>query len=431
MAERTGILSGDKGTEKGDSKASRLLVDEVVVITELIEAPVLSGLVESMTRFYGLRVFLYDADGRNLCSNVLPEEQGPRGEHYNLALEYAGDRVGEVVVIGERDKAEKVCLHLKMLLETLLHAAFRCSLSQKLAAQDLHDCHQELAEKSRSLISANSRLEELEGLKSNFIATVSHELRTPLTSIIGYSDMLAAGMAGELNTEQHEFVKTILSKSDQLLNMITGILDASLLEQKSLQLKREVVSLSEIITSVAENMSHDLSASSLSLSLPNSSLPSSSVPNAVGDSAKLKQVVLHLLANAIKFSPAGGEISISIRVGALAQSDKSSMHSPFWQGRRAERFGLLVTVQDQGVGIPLEKRNYIFEPFFQVDSGASRTYGGPGLGLSLAHSYVSAHGGSLWVEDGDAGRGSKFTFSVPAQAEELESYVESPALEGS
>ncbi len=426
MAERTRILSGDEGTEKGVPTAARLLIDEVVVITDLIEAPVLSGLVESMMQFYGLRVFLYDADGRELCSSSLPEEQGPRVERHNLALEYAGDKVGEVVVIGETDKAEKVGLHIKTLLETLVHAAFRCSLSQKLAAQALHDCHQELAEKSRSLVSANSRLEELEGLKSNFIATVSHELRTPLTSIIGYSDMLAAGMAGELNTEQHEFVKTILSKSDQLLNMITGILDASLLEQKSLQLKREVVSLPELITSVAENMSHDLSASSLSLSLP-----TAVVPSAMGDSVKLKQVVLHLLANAIKFSPAGGEISISIRVGALAQSDESSIHSPFWRGRRAERFGLLVTVQDQGVGIPLEKRSYIFEPFFQVDSGASRTYGGPGLGLSLAHSYVSAHGGSLWVEDGDAGKGSKFTFSVPAQAEELESYVDSPALEGS
>jgi len=142
-------------------------------------------------------------------------------------------------------------------------------------------------------------------------------------------------------------------------------------------------------------------------------------------------VIVHLLANAIKFSPDGGDVKVSLDVGPLSPDDTSSPYSPFWRGRLSERFGLRVTVRDQGIGIPAEQRASIFEPFFQVDSGSTRAFGGTGLGLSLAKSYVIAHGGFLWVEtdSADQSKGSAFTFTLPTVPDDLERYVAESAAE--
>lgn len=397
-----------------DRRNSYDLSDEEVDLSTVIEPAVLSCLVENCAKLHGLSIALYDTQGALLCGVAV---EGT--DILESAIEYAGNTIGRLFVAGDSVQRELVSESLQSVVKGLVDAGFKSHLTRRLCAKSLHESYFELSEKNQTLNSAQSRLEEVEGLKRNFLATVSHELRTPLTSIIGYSDMLAAGLAGELNDDQQEFVKTILSKSDQLLSLITGILEASLLEAKSLRLKTQTVSLSEVIAGVAATLEHDLTQSSLTLSLPKDDLP-----NAIGDKAKLTQVVLHLLANAIKFSPSGGEIRVRISVGALSQFDKTRLNSPFWNTKLGSRFGLRVTVEDQGVGIPREKRRYIFDPFFQVDSGATRAYGGPGLGLSLAHSYVSAHGGNLWVEDGPEGVGSTFTFSTPAQAEELDLYIQ-------
>lgn len=390
------------------------LSNELVDLSTVIDPAILSCLVENCAKLHGLSIALYDTQGALLCGVAVKGT-----DILESAIEYAGNTIGRLFVAGDSVQRELVSESLQSVVKGLVDAGFKSHLTRRLCAKSLHESYFELSEKNQTLNSAQSRLEEVEGLKRNFLATVSHELRTPLTSIIGYSDMLAAGLAGELNDDQQEFVKTILSKSDQLLSLITGILEASLLEAKSLRLKTQTVSLSEVIAGVAATLEHDLTQSSLTLSLPKDDLP-----NAIGDKAKLTQVVLHLLANAIKFSPSGGEIRVRISVGALSQFDKTRLNSPFWNTKLGSRFGLRVTVEDQGVGIPREKRRYIFDPFFQVDSGATRAYGGPGLGLSLAHSYVSAHGGNLWVEDGPEGVGSTFTFSTPAQAEELDLYIQ-------
>jgi signal transduction histidine kinase len=230
--------------------------------------------------------------------------------------------------------------------------------------------------------------------------------------------MLSEGLAGKLTPEQCEYVKTILGKADHLLQLITGILDVSLIEARSLRLNKEPVDMAELIRGVADTMARDLERRNLSIEVSDDDLP-----RAMGDSRKLRQVVLHLLANAIKFSPEGGDVAVSIGVAPLSPDDSSSPTSPFWADKLPERFGVLVTVSDQGIGIPAELRSSIFEPFYQVDSSSTRAFGGTGLGLSLARSYVVAHGGFLWVDEAPGGRGSRFTFSLPAVSSELEAYV--------
>jgi signal transduction histidine kinase len=131
------------------------------------------------------------------------------------------------------------------------------------------------------------------------------------------------------------------------------------------------------------------------------------VPQVLGDGRKLQQVLRQLLGNAIKFTPAGGMVTVSWRVGPLWPDDELG-------GRAATgtELGVRLSVRDTGIGISPEKQAHIFEPFFQVDSSSTREYGGTGLGLTLVKSYVEAHGGHVWVES-TLGVGSTFTVSLP------------------
>ena len=134
------------------------------------------------------------------------------------------------------ETAERIVEHLRRIVDLILFASHRAHLTSEMHVASVRESYRELAEKNARLENAYDRLKELDRLKSNFLATVSHELRTPLTSIIGYSEMLEAGIAGELVGEQHEFVKTIRTKGDHLLALITSLLDLVKLEQGSLQL---------------------------------------------------------------------------------------------------------------------------------------------------------------------------------------------------
>jgi two-component system, NarL family, sensor histidine kinase BarA len=243
-------------------------------------------------------------------------------------------------------------------------------------------------------------------LKSSFLATVSHELRTPLTSVIGYAEMLYEGLAGPLNNEQREYMQTILNKADQLLQLITALLEASILESGPVPMQREPLSMRQIIDRVVSGLGPHARARRIEVRALDPELP-----RALGDARKIRQVLRNLIANAVKFTSDSGHIEIDVQVGTL------SRHA----GPDAER-GLRVVVADSGIGIPLENQELIFEPFFQVDSSSTRRYGGTGLGLTLAKSYIEANGGYIWVES-TPGQGSSFTFSIPAIPEELARFL--------
>lgn len=395
-------------------------VDDPIALSQLVDAPQLAEVLASVTRLHSVAIGVLDRKGAVLSQIGLIEGE----PEHRKTLEYSGDIIGHIVLANSGAGGADLALigeHVATILELLVHSAYARHLTTTIHEAAMEESFSEIGDRNQRLASAVERLEELERLKSNFLATISHELRTPLTSIIGYSEMMVEGLAGDLSGEQTEFIRTILTKAEHLLQLITGILDVSLIEARSLRLSIEPLNISELLGSVAKTMQRDLDRREIVLDLP-----SEEVPRALGDEGKLRQVVLQLLANAIKFSPKGGDIRVSMTVGALSPQDNSSPNSPFWRDRLSERFGVRVTVVDQGIGVAAEQRASIFEPFYQADSSTTRAFGGTGLGLSLAKSYVMAHGGFLWLDspdhDGD-NQGSAFTFSLPAVPEELDQYV--------
>lgn len=394
-------------------------IDEPVALSQMVEEEQLVELLASIAKLSPVTITVKDRVGEVVAScGVLNQER-----QHRQVLQYCGDMIGSVLVspseTGATPDLEATATHIVAVLQSLVHASYGRYVTTAIHQAAMEESFSELSDRNKRLASAIERLEELERLKSNFLSTISHELRTPLTSVMGYSEMLIEGLAGELSEEQNDYVQTILDKSEHLLQLITGILDVSLIEARSLRLAFKPVDISELVAGVAKTMARDLERRNILLDLP-----TELVPRALGDAPKLRQVILHLLANAIKFSPEGGDVKIVLGVGPLSAEDNSTPNSPFWRDKLSERFGLRVTVSDQGIGIPDEKRKSIFEPFFQVDSGSTRVFGGTGLGLSLARSYVVAHGGFLWAENRKDGRGSTFTFTLPAVVKELESYVE-------
>jgi signal transduction histidine kinase len=258
------------------------------------------------------------------------------------------------------------------------------------------EASKELTEKNRRLGQAVERLQEADRVKSNFLATVSHELRTPLTSVIGYSEMLLEGIAGELNDEQREYVRTVMEKGDQLLQLITGILDISRMEAGEMRFEKSPFDLDEVVSVAISTVAPQARRKKLQLDC----VMPPDLPQVMGDRDRTRQVVLNLLGNAIKFTPENGRVSVAARVGTLANG----------RGEPAVE----VTVTDSGIGISAEFQPRIFEPFYQVDSTSTREFGGTGLGLNIVKGFVEAQGGRVWVTSPvEDGRGSAFRFTLP------------------
>ena len=309
-------------------------------------------------------------------------------------------------------RARKVLEHVVRVLGVVVHSAYARWITAQLHVATLESTTSELTDKNLRLAAAVERLQELDRLKSNFLATVSHELRTPLTSVIGYSEMLLEGLAGALSGDQKEYVQVIMEKGDQLLQLITGILDVSRIESGTLRLSRDPVDLGEVIVAALGAMAP--LARRKRLQLEAKTAPGA--PRVRGDKVKLRQVLLSLIGNAIKFTAEGGRIEVQVGVGPLTREDD------VLQSSAPKRMGVRMRVVDSGIGIPPEKQAHIFEPFFQGDSSSTREYGGTGLGLTLAKSYIEAHGGKIWV-DSEPSRGSVFTITLPAVEEELVEYL--------
>ena len=239
------------------------------------------------------------------------------------------------------------------------------------------------------LVDARHTAEEANLAKSEFLANMSHELRTPLNAIIGFAEILRDGVCGELNEEQMTAVLDIHGSGKYLLQMINDILDLSKVEAGKMELQPEVFSIDNAIGDV-QSIVRDM-ANRKQLDLQTSI--SIDLPNVYADQVKFKQIMYNLLSNAVKFTPEGGRIDIDISF---------------------DNNELLVSVADTGVGIAPEDHEAIFDEFKQVDSSRSREHEGTGLGLALTRRLVELHGGRIWVESEGLGKGSKFSFTLPA-----------------
>jgi signal transduction histidine kinase/CheY-like chemotaxis protein len=248
---------------------------------------------------------------------------------------------------------------------------------------------QRVAERTADLKVANHALEKAARLKDEFMASVSHELRTPLTGVLGLAESLRSGTYGDLTEKQHNTLKTIESSGRHLLDLINDILDLSKIEAGNFEVTMETCSLSEVCQSslqLVRGLAHQ-KKQDVRFSIS----PASIILNA--DPRRLKQMLVNLLGNAIKFTPDGGSLGIQV-MGT--QEDQQ----------------VAITVWDKGIGIHKDDLPRLFQPFVQLDSGLSRQYGGTGLGLVLVQRLAHLHGGDVKVES-SPGLGSRFSILLP------------------
>ncbi len=240
-------------------------------------------------------------------------------------------------------------------------------------------------ERTAELQEALRRLAELNQLKANFVSNVSHELRTPLTHLKGYLELLATESLGPLNEEQRQAVVTSQRAAMRLEEMINDLILFSMAARGTLSLELQPVDLRELLRRLMAPVR--LKAERKNIHLVEDIV--ADLPPVRADADKLTWAINQLLDNAIKFTDAGGQVTLKVTV------ETSSM--------------VQIQVSDTGIGIPQERMTEIFEPFHQLDGSSTRRYGGTGLGLSLVREIVEAHGSFVEVESAP-GRGTTVRF---------------------
>jgi signal transduction histidine kinase len=231
------------------------------------------------------------------------------------------------------------------------------------------------------------QLKKLDKIKSNFLSVTSHELRTPMSVIKGYIQMMLKGNLGTISNEQKKALEIVLRNSNQLDTLIQDILDISRLESGTMKFIPERTNVKNMLEQTIETMQSIADTKNIKISI---SLEENT-PDLIIDQERVKQVIVNLLNNAIKFSYEGSIITIFAR--------KTADY-------------VLFEIQDFGRGIPKDKQDKIFEIFYQVDSERDRKIGGVGLGLAISRGIILSHGGNIWVES-EPGKGSTFRLTLP------------------
>jgi two-component system sensor histidine kinase ChiS len=242
---------------------------------------------------------------------------------------------------------------------------------------------------------AHRTIDELRGrdaLKTQFLSNISHDLRTPLAAIITHAEILREGMLGELNAKQRDSVTGIVSGGQQLLDMIDEILNYVRTASDKVELVRTEFSITELVDQVRLLNAALAAKKRLTIERMNGD----DLPQVFADREKVKHILGNLIGNAIKFTPDGGRIWISISR----------------RGKNGDQ--LIIEVGDTGRGIARDHYELVFREFAQVDSSPSRPHHGTGLGLAIARKLVELHAGEIWVES-ELGKGSRFFFTLPLQ----------------
>jgi signal transduction histidine kinase len=306
-----------------------------------------------------------------------------------------------------QEVANNVVKHLVQVVEVMLYTGYKQVLTSRLHVETVSTSFAELQKKNRELRASFDRLKELDRLKSSFLATVSHELRTPLTSVIGYSEMLLEGLAGELSEDQSEYVKTIMDKGENLLSLISSILDFSKVESGNLHLDLSDVNLREIIDASVSTVIPLARKQGIEVKVS----VAEGLPGLHVDAGKLRQSLVNILGNAVKFNRQGGRVEMTVSLVNRPRKERSDDVLPAVFASLDDRY-IQFSIKDTGIGISEEKIDRVFDSFYQVDGSSTREYGGTGLGLAISHNYIQAHGGKIEVQS-KAGEGSTFSLLLP------------------
>ncbi|MBN2382395.1 hybrid sensor histidine kinase/response regulator [bacterium] len=250
-----------------------------------------------------------------------------------------------------------------------------------------------------------SQLKELDKLREEFLANVSHEFRTPLTMIIGNTELILAGLIGEISEEQREFLQPVYDEAHKLLQLITDVLNFSKIERGESELFLENVNLKEV--------SRQVIAEFMPLARLRKIMIYNEVPELTiaVDAVKFRQIIVHLISNALKFNGKEGKVRIKARVKPKEADDQENM--------------LEIQVADTGIGIRPELLDNIFDKFRQGDGSATREYGGTGIGLTIVKSFTELHGGQVEVKS-VVGKGTQFAITIPHRVLDTEEQMEQP-----
>lgn len=253
------------------------------------------------------------------------------------------------------------------------------------------DLEVRILERTQELEKANRQLKGLDRLKSELLTNISHELYTPLNAIIGFSQALMDGLHGPLLKAQARLVKSIQDSGKRLKGSFDDLIDMAQLSASEVVVHPRSIPLTPLLDGIKALVEQSSQKKDIDIKLE----IVTGVKVIWADEAKLKRMLYELLSNAIKFTSAGGRVVL-----------RAFLHPP--EGPRELR----LAISDTGIGIPADKLEEIFDPFRQVDSSLSRSFGGLGLGLAVVRYYAKLHGGHVWAES-ELGLGSTFTLALP------------------
>lgn len=247
-------------------------------------------------------------------------------------------------------------------------------------------------EKSKDLRIANLKLKQLDKLKDEFVSIASHELRTPLTVIRSYVELLITGKAGKLNTKQYEYLERVFASSNRLANLVSTMLDLSRIESGRIKLVKENIDITDLVNEVVAEMKAKAEEQKIDLTVTGFG----DRALLLADKERIREVMINLVGNALKYTPTGGSVGIS-----MILNEKE----------------ITISIKDTGIGISQANMDKLFKKFgiigseYSVKKGITST----GLGLYLSQQLVQLHGGKIWAESEGEGKGSTFTFSLPIE----------------
>lgn len=279
----------------------------------------------------------------------------------------------------------------------IIASAIRVEEERRRVRDEREEALVDLQVANRSLEMARSEAEEANRLKSEFLANTSHEIRTPLNGIIGYLQLVLNGLCDSVE-EEREFLEGAAESAKHLLALINDVLDVAKIEAGKLRIEPEAVNVASALADIHSLVRVQADQNALELAFR----PVAEDLTAWCDAERLKQVMINLLGNAIKFTPEGGSIIVSAQ-------------------RLEEDGAVRVEVTDTGIGIPPDKLDDIFEKFVQVDGSTTRRRGGSGLGLTISRRLVELMGGALGAESEGEGHGATFFFTLPLHRGEADS----------